>query len=127
MRIITESRHILRDNPALRKLEEVGKKDDDYQTIINYIRAGKNFRDLPDSSEGSEIFLQRTTRVPGLDHLPTQPRDTEQLRVARASSRDCQVRSTQSQRRPEVFARGQPVLVQNNVSKLWNIKAKVLP
>ena len=31
LRIITESRHILRDNPALRKLEEVGKKDDDYQ------------------------------------------------------------------------------------------------
>ena len=53
MRVITESRHILKDNPALRKLEEVGKKDDDYQTIISFIRANKNFRDLPESSEGS--------------------------------------------------------------------------
>ena len=53
LRVITESRHILKDNPALRKLEEVGKKDDDYQTIISFIRANKNFRDLPDSLEGS--------------------------------------------------------------------------
>merc|ERR1711867_345777 len=28
-------------------------KDEDYQTILSYIRANKNFRDLPDSSEGS--------------------------------------------------------------------------
>ena len=55
LRIITESRHILRDNPALRKLEEIGKKDDDYQTIISFIRANKNFRDLPESSEGSRM------------------------------------------------------------------------
>merc|ERR1711867_356852 len=53
LRIITESRHILRDNPALRKLEEIGKKDDDYETIISFNRANKNFRDLPESSEGS--------------------------------------------------------------------------
>ena len=78
------------------------------------------------SGSPAELFLQHTTLVPGLAHLPTHPRDTEQLRAARASSRDRQVKSTQSQRRPEVFARGQPVLVQNNVSKLWNIKAKVL-
>ena len=55
LRVITESRHILRDNPALRKLEEIGKKDDDYQTIISFIRANKNFLDLPESSEGSRI------------------------------------------------------------------------
>merc|ERR1711867_105466 len=55
LRVITESRHILKDNPALRKLEEVGKKDDDYQTIISFIRANKNFRDLPDLSEGSSM------------------------------------------------------------------------
>ena len=55
LRIITESRHILRDNPALRKLEEIGKKDNDYQTIISFIRANKNFQDLPESSEGSRM------------------------------------------------------------------------
>merc|ERR1711895_149449 len=41
LRIITESRHLLRDNPALKKLEEIGKKDDDYQQILSYIRANK--------------------------------------------------------------------------------------
>ena len=78
------------------------------------------------SGSAAEIFLQRTTRVPGLAHLPTQPRDVDQLRAARASSRERQVQATQTQRKPEVFVRGQPVLVQNNLSKLWNIKAKVL-
>merc|ERR1711867_360067 len=58
--------------------------------------------------------------------MGTQPRDNEQLRAARASSRDRQVQATQSQQKPEVFVRGQPVLVQNNLSKLWNIRAKVL-
>merc|ERR1712237_351 len=78
------------------------------------------------SGSAAEIFLQCTCRVPGLAHLPAHPRDIEQLRSARASSRDRQVQATQSQRKPEVFARGQPVLVQNNFSKLWNIKAKFL-
>ena len=78
------------------------------------------------SGSAAEIFLQRTCRVPGLAHLPAHPRDIEQLRSARASSRDRQVQATQSQRKPEVFTRGQRVLVQNNLSKLWNIKAKVL-
>merc|ERR1711895_42401 len=55
LRFITESKHILKDNPALRKLEEVGKKDNDYQTIISFIRAYKNFLDLPESSEGSRM------------------------------------------------------------------------
>ena len=55
LRVITESRHLLKDNPALKKLEEIGKKDSDYQQILSHIRAGKNFRDLPDSSEGSSM------------------------------------------------------------------------
>ena len=55
LRVITESRHILRDNPALRKLEEMGKKDNDYQTMTDHIRANKSFRDLPTSSEGSRM------------------------------------------------------------------------
>ena len=43
LRIITETTHILRDDPALRKLEEIGKKNNDYQTIISFVRANKNF------------------------------------------------------------------------------------
>ena len=55
LRVITESWHILQDNPALRKLEEMGKKDDDYWTMINFIWANKSFRDLPTLSEGSRM------------------------------------------------------------------------
>ena len=85
-----------------------------------------NDQRLDGSGSAAEGFLQRTTRVPGLAHLPTAPRDVELLRAARASSRDSQVKCTQSQRKPEVFHRGQHVLVQNNLTKLWNIKARVL-
>ena len=38
------------------------------------------------SGSAAECFLQRTTRVPGLAHLPTQPRDGEKLRTFHASS-----------------------------------------
>ena len=37
LRVFTESRHILRDNPALRKLEEMGQKDQDYKTMIEFV------------------------------------------------------------------------------------------
>ena len=30
----------------------MGQKDDDYKTMIDFIRANKSFRDLPASSEG---------------------------------------------------------------------------
>ena len=53
VRVFTESPHFLWNNPALRKLEEIGRKDADYKTMIDHIRAGKSFRDLPTSSEGS--------------------------------------------------------------------------
>ena len=33
-------------------IEEIGKKDANYQTMIDHIRANKSFRDLPTSSEG---------------------------------------------------------------------------
>ena len=38
LRVFTESRHILRDNPALRQLEEIGQKDEDYKTMIQHIK-----------------------------------------------------------------------------------------
>merc|ERR1711873_75519 len=55
LRIFTESMPFLRDNPALKRLEDICKKDNDYMTILNHIRASKSFRDLPPSSEGSKI------------------------------------------------------------------------
>merc|ERR1712112_455227 len=45
----------LRNNPALKRLEEICKKDSDYMTILNHIRASKSFRDLPPSSEWAKM------------------------------------------------------------------------
>merc|ERR1712240_104711 len=55
LRVFTESMPFLRDNPALKRLEDICKKDSDYMTILNHIRAGKSFRDLPQSSEGRNM------------------------------------------------------------------------
>ena len=51
LRVITEARHLLRDNPALSALEKVGQKDPDYVMILDYIRTKHNFRKLPLDSE----------------------------------------------------------------------------
>merc|ERR1712120_138492 len=47
-------------------------------------------------------------------------------KVARVRSREKQVELTKSQRKPDVFNLGQRVMVQNNVSKLWNIKGTIV-
>ena len=55
MRVITEAMHLLKDNPAISAIEEAGKKDPDYSMIIEYIRANRNFRELPTHSEGYKM------------------------------------------------------------------------
>ena len=55
LRVFTESMPFLRDNPLLKKLEDICKKDKDYMTILNHVRAGKSFKDLPQSSEGCNM------------------------------------------------------------------------
>ena len=55
MRVITEAMHLLKDNPAISAIEEAGKKDPDYSMIIEYIRASRNFRELPTHSEGYKM------------------------------------------------------------------------
>ena len=52
MRVITEARHLLRANPTISAVEEAGQKDPDYKMMIDFIRANKNFRELPPHSEG---------------------------------------------------------------------------
>ena len=37
LRVITEARHILKDNPALAELGVLGKKDPDYCCILEYV------------------------------------------------------------------------------------------
>ena len=93
----------------------IAHSKDDCKSIQSIVANLNHDQRVDGSGSPVECFLKHKTRVPGLAHLPTQPRDTEKLRVARASSRDKQVQNTQSQCRPEVFAQGQQVLVQNNV------------
>ena len=50
--MITEARHLLRANPTISAVEEAGQKDPDYKMMIDFIRAKKNFRELPTHSEG---------------------------------------------------------------------------
>ena len=55
IRVFTESRHILRDNPARTQREEIGKKDEDYKTMIQFIKANKSFQEIPTSLEGARM------------------------------------------------------------------------
>merc|ERR1712041_23240 len=66
MRVITEAMYLLKDNPAISAIEEAGKKDPDYSMIIKYIRANRNFRELPTHSEGYKMGGER----PKLEILP---------------------------------------------------------
>ena len=50
IRVITEARHLLRENPAISAVEEVGQKDPDYMMMIDFIRTNRNFRELPTHS-----------------------------------------------------------------------------
>ena len=52
MRVMVSMPHLLRDNPILRDLEEIGHKDHDYSSIIQALRTGQNNKSLPPGSEG---------------------------------------------------------------------------
>ena len=94
---------------------------------INAIVANLNTDQRTDGSgSAAELFLQRTLRVPGLAHIPSHTVNTDKEKEARVRSREKQVQLTKSQRRPDVFNIGQRVMVQNNVSKLWNIKGTIV-
>lgn len=52
MRVTVSMPHLLRDNPCLRELEDVGHKDQDYSAIIHAIRTGQGHKSLPPSYDG---------------------------------------------------------------------------
>ena len=92
---------------------------------INSIVANLNTDQRTDGSgSAAELFLQRTLRVPGLAHIPSHVVNTDKEKEARVKSREKQVESTKSQRRQDVFSIKQKVVIQNNVSKLWNIRGQ---
>ena len=72
------------------------------------------------------MFLQRTLRVPGLAHIPTHLIIADKEKASRAQSREKQVAKTNNQRRPDLYENGQKVVLQNNVSKLWNIRGTIV-
>ena len=86
-------------------------KDDKLDSIQSIVANLNMDQHLDGSSSTAKCFFNQTTRIPGVAHLPTAPRDSESLRAARASSRDAQVKRTQSQRKPEKFYPGQSVLI----------------
>ena len=47
--------HLLRDNPLLRELKNVGHKDQEYSAIIHAIRTGQGNNSLPSRSEGYKM------------------------------------------------------------------------
>ena len=52
MRVMVSMPHLLRDNPLLCDLEEIGHKDHNYSSIIHAIRTGQSNKSLPPGSKG---------------------------------------------------------------------------
>ena len=55
MRVTVSMPHLLRDNPHLRQLEEIARKDKDYSAIIHAIRTSQSNKSLPVGSEGYKM------------------------------------------------------------------------
>ena len=55
MRVAVSMPHLLRDNPRLRQLEEIARKDKEYSAIIHAIRTGQSNKSLPAGSEGYKM------------------------------------------------------------------------
>ena len=112
---------------GVRKVKHAIAHAGDKLESINSIVANLNTDQRTDGSgSAAELFLQRTLRVPGLAHIPSHVVNTDKEKEARVHSREKQVEMTQSQRRPDVFQIKQRVVIQNNVSKLWNIKGVII-
>ena len=55
MRLMTSKPHLIKDNPLLKDLEEVGMKDEEYYNIVYNIRTGSSNKTLPPTSEGRRM------------------------------------------------------------------------
>ena len=47
MRVMTSKPYLIKDNPLLTKLEDIGRKNKEYNTIINAIRTDASNKLLP--------------------------------------------------------------------------------
>ena len=55
MRVQISKPHLIKDNPLLKDLEEVGMKDEEYCNIVHAIRTGSSNKSLPEKSEGRRM------------------------------------------------------------------------
>ena len=72
----------------------ISHSKDDCKSIQSIVANLNHNQRVDGSGSAAECFLQQTTHVPGLDHLPTQPRDVDRLKAARASSQQKQEQRT---------------------------------
>ena len=63
------------------------------------------------SGSAAELFLQRTLRVPSLDQIPTHLINADKEKAYRVLSREKQVALTDKQRRPDLYEKGQKVVL----------------
>ena len=112
---------------AVQKVKAViSHASDDLKSITSCV-ANLNYDQRTDGSGSTaELFLQRTLRVPGLAHIPSHLWGIDDLKAACSALREKQVSRTQNQCKPEVFVRNQRVVIQNNITNLWNIKARII-
>ena len=65
MRVMVSKPHLIRDNPLLKDLEDIGRKDPEYFNIIHALRTGSTNKSLPPDYEARRIGgeWERMTRV----------------------------------------------------------------
>ena len=94
---------------------------------IKSLVANVNHNQRTDSSRSAaKLFLQRTLRVLSLASIPHPLQEVDSMKVAKGISRKKQVSATSSQRKADVFVCGQRVVLQNNISGLWNIYSMIV-
>ena len=52
---MTSAMHLLKDNPLLKQIEKMGRKDPDYSLILHAVRTGGSNKSLPIKSEGCHM------------------------------------------------------------------------
>ena len=55
MRIMVSKPHLLRDNPLLKELEDIGSKGPEYHNIIDVLMTGSSNKSLSSDSEAKRI------------------------------------------------------------------------
>ena len=55
LRAMTSATHLLKGNPLLMQIEDMGRKDPEYSLILHTVRTNGSIKDLPSESEGARM------------------------------------------------------------------------